>query len=681
MISVVNPEVAHTVPVSFRHHHHHIHFGLSAQHFDFSHPWGHLFGKNIILGKMTLEFFQQLWEALEALDNEEEMNEKKANETDPSALSSSNLLDQYRPCVSRQLLTLLSQQKQQQQHDNDDSSGGGGSSGPMSIAWAAHCLLEQTTTNEEISSGPDDENNNLPSRLIAPPKTSALPPRLASAMTKGKSGAKGSRRGRARRSLITGKELPPHHRLGCLLVMEGLINMYGGQKNKAESPMFPLLVESTMTCIQQLHDDGELFNSKEEEEKSNNSDSEIDANLSSSRRESKMKRDGKQELLAMEQLVESFLPDMLETQQYQTLMEEIEAGGGVKDETILTLEDAVQKFTSKVVYNDKTYVPPLIFPTEESEQEELKRLIQQKKLANAVKSFNDDSSNNITAGKLALEPEKLLQHPLPTLEAPFARPLPPPVLPLFGFEDDQEPLTEEDKSDVMEQLHAELIWLTPTNLRLMLIPEDDDNDDLEAREEKFQQVLQILKFQAFAKTLTPNDQRMVLETLSNDTVAKDDDDDDEEEDEEDEDDEDEIPNRLIRESGLTPQTLPKLVEHNPLVAHECLLRLLSTQTEPVKNEYLSALVTMDMSLHSMEVVNRLAMHNISNDDDEDDDDEDDEPLLHPEYISLFITSCIASCENMQEKNAQNRLVRLVCVFIQSLLRNKIISVEVGLQYC
>jgi hypothetical protein len=60
---------------------------------------------------------------------------------------------------------------------------------------------------------------------------------------------------------------------------------------------------------------------------------------------------------------------------------------------------------------------------------------------------------------------------------------------------------------------------------------------------------------------------------------------------------------------------------------------------------------MDMSLQSMEVVNSLAMrvlpHNKAN---------NEEPILHPEYIHLYISNCIASCENIQDRHAQNRLV-------------------------
>ena len=92
---------------------------------------------------------------------------------------------------------------------------------------------------------------------------------------------------------------------------------------------------------------------------------------------------------------------------------------------------------------------------------------------------------------------------------------------------------------------------------------------------------------------------------------------------------------LLPSINLSPNNLQHLVEYNPMLAAHLLTYLLTT---PHATSYLSALVSMDMSLHSMELVNRLSL----------------EVTLPEDFVSLYISNCISSCSLQTDKYLQVR---------------------------
>ena len=114
---------------------------------------------------------------------------------------------------------------------------------------------------------------------------------------------------------------------------------------------------------------------------------------------------------------------------------------------------------------------------------------------------------------------------------------------------------------------------------------------------------------------------------------------------------------LIFNIGMTPQRLPSLVINNPHVAFELLIIMTNT-TQITK--YYDALSGMKLSPNTLEVFNRLSNF----------------VELPQEFIQIFLKNCMNQCRNSTEtKVNKNRMVRLVCVFLQSIIKSRMINLQ------
>mmetsp|Transcript_19934 Transcript_19934/g.28556 ORF Transcript_19934/g.28556 Transcript_19934/m.28556 type:complete len:460 (+) Transcript_19934:1700-3079(+) len=186
---------------------------------------------------------------------------------------------------------------------------------------------------------------------------------------------------------------------------------------------------------------------------------------------------------------------------------------------------------------------------------------------------------------------------------------------------------------MMEITSDEIVWMDDFDDDVAYLLWDDSMSKFESNQEQLKDLLT----SAFTSPLNPKQQQQLAAKIRNDR-------------------------NFLLEYHIKPEHIPSLVENNSTVAVECLIKFMSVGKTEVM-QHLMALVTMDMSFHSIEVVNGLSLNATKEED------------LPKEFIHCYISHCITSCEAMMDKFLQIRFVRLVCVLLQSLLRKSVVDIK------
>nr|CDS27940.1 protein of unknown function DUF2363 [Hymenolepis microstoma] len=118
--------------------------------------------------------------------------------------------------------------------------------------------------------------------------------------------------------------------------------------------------------------------------------------------------------------------------------------------------------------------------------------------------------------------------------------------------------------------------------------------------------------------------------------------------------------RVIKDSSksvsFSPEDFSRLVNENPIIATEYLT---SIQLEDELDLFLAALLEMDLNVGLLEVINQTSSR----------------MKLPNKFVLNCIPYVLTKCQNIEDKNAQMRIARLVCLFTMSWLRNKTLSIN------
>ncbi|VDN96492.1 unnamed protein product [Rodentolepis nana] len=118
--------------------------------------------------------------------------------------------------------------------------------------------------------------------------------------------------------------------------------------------------------------------------------------------------------------------------------------------------------------------------------------------------------------------------------------------------------------------------------------------------------------------------------------------------------------RVIKDNSksvsFSPEDFSRLVNENPIIATEYLT---SIQLEDELDLFLAALLEMDLNVGLLEVINQTSSR----------------MKLPNKFVLNCIPYVLTKCQNIEDKNAQMRIARLVCLFTMSWLRNKTLSIN------